>query len=201
MGVVAGVVMSCQFGTNRSVFSDVAGSVPGPLLAYEVLTAFFLEATFLGIMLFALASCCLAGSASGRRRISSPPFALPSARRHRLSGFYRPIHGCRRWRGLPRKMGVRMSQRQENLSDVSGRLSLRAALPGASHQDCSDYSGTMSQVRHETAGFVYMKPAAHRLDQKPKSSRGVLSTIFDQLSLALAALPAGSFRKPSRAAL
>ena len=52
MGVVSGVVMSCQFGTNRSVFSDVAGSVPGPLLAYEVLTAFFLEASFLGIMLF-----------------------------------------------------------------------------------------------------------------------------------------------------
>ena len=52
MGVVTGVVMSYQFGTNWSVFSDKAGSVIGPLLGYEVLTAFFLEATFLGVMLF-----------------------------------------------------------------------------------------------------------------------------------------------------
>ncbi len=52
MGVVSGVVMSYQFGTNWSVFSDKTGSVMGPLLGYEVLTAFFLEATFLGVMLF-----------------------------------------------------------------------------------------------------------------------------------------------------
>ncbi len=52
MGVVSGVVMSYQFGTNWSVFSAQVGSVIGPLLAYEVLTAFFLEASFLGIMLF-----------------------------------------------------------------------------------------------------------------------------------------------------
>ncbi|MBI1187877.1 MAG: cytochrome ubiquinol oxidase subunit I [Alphaproteobacteria bacterium] len=52
MGVVSGVVMSYQFGTNWSVFSAHAGSVIGPLLAFEVLTAFFLEASFLGVMLF-----------------------------------------------------------------------------------------------------------------------------------------------------
>lgn len=52
MGVVSGVVMSYQFGTNWSVFSDRAGNVLGPLLAFEVLTAFFLESSFLGIMLF-----------------------------------------------------------------------------------------------------------------------------------------------------
>ena len=52
MGVVSGVVMSYQFGTNWSVFSEITGSVIGPLLGYEVLTAFFLEATFLGVMLF-----------------------------------------------------------------------------------------------------------------------------------------------------
>src|SRR5512134_2365439 len=52
MGVVTGVVMSYQFGTNWSVFSARAGNVIGPLLGYEVLTAFFLEASFLGIMLF-----------------------------------------------------------------------------------------------------------------------------------------------------
>lgn len=52
MGVVSGVVMSYQFGTNWSVFSDKVGNVIGPLLGYEVLTAFFLESSFLGIMLF-----------------------------------------------------------------------------------------------------------------------------------------------------
>jgi cytochrome d ubiquinol oxidase subunit I len=52
MGVVSGVVMSFQFGTNWSVFSDRVGNILGPLLGYEVLGAFFLEASFLGIMLF-----------------------------------------------------------------------------------------------------------------------------------------------------
>jgi cytochrome bd ubiquinol oxidase subunit I len=52
MGVVSGVVMSYQFGTNWSVFSDRTANVLGPLLGFEVLTAFFLEASFLGIMLF-----------------------------------------------------------------------------------------------------------------------------------------------------
>src|SRR4051812_12092948 len=52
LGVVSGIVMSYQFGTNWSRFSDFTGNVLGPLLAYEVLTAFFLEASFLGIMLF-----------------------------------------------------------------------------------------------------------------------------------------------------
>ncbi|TBU76742.1 cytochrome ubiquinol oxidase subunit I [Pseudomonas daroniae] len=52
MGVVSGLVMAYQFGTNWSAFSDFAGSVTGPLLTYEVLTAFFLEAGFLGVMLF-----------------------------------------------------------------------------------------------------------------------------------------------------
>jgi cytochrome d ubiquinol oxidase subunit I len=52
MGVVSGLVMAYQFGTNWSFFSEFAGSVTGPLLAYEVLTAFFLEAGFLGVMMF-----------------------------------------------------------------------------------------------------------------------------------------------------
>lgn len=52
MGVVSGLVMSYEFGTNWARFSDFAGSVTGPLLTYEVLTAFFLEAGFLGVMLF-----------------------------------------------------------------------------------------------------------------------------------------------------
>lgn len=52
MGVVSGVVMAYEFGTNWSGFSQVAGNITGPLLHYEVLTAFFLEAGFLGIVLF-----------------------------------------------------------------------------------------------------------------------------------------------------
>jgi cytochrome d ubiquinol oxidase subunit I len=58
MGVVSGIVMSYQFGTNWSVFSERTGAVIGPLMGYEVLTAFFLEAGFLGIALF------------GRKRVS-----------------------------------------------------------------------------------------------------------------------------------
>jgi cytochrome d ubiquinol oxidase subunit I len=54
MGVVSGLVMSYQFGTNWSVFSDKAGPVIGPLMGYEVLVAFFLEASFLGVMLFGM---------------------------------------------------------------------------------------------------------------------------------------------------
>ncbi len=54
MGVVSGIVMAYQFGTNWAAFSDKAGPVIGPLMAYEVLTAFFLEAGFLGVMLFGM---------------------------------------------------------------------------------------------------------------------------------------------------
>jgi cytochrome d ubiquinol oxidase subunit I len=54
MGVVSGIVMSYQFGTNWSAYADKTGAVIGPLMAYEVLTAFFLEAGFLGVMLFGL---------------------------------------------------------------------------------------------------------------------------------------------------
>ena len=51
LGVVSGITMSFQFGTNWPGFMRTVGNIAGPLLAYEVLTAFFLEATFLGVML------------------------------------------------------------------------------------------------------------------------------------------------------
>ncbi len=54
MGVVTGIVMSFQFGTNWPGYMNKVGNIAGPLLAYEVLTAFFMEATFLGIMLFGM---------------------------------------------------------------------------------------------------------------------------------------------------
>ncbi|HEY9360870.1 MAG TPA: cytochrome ubiquinol oxidase subunit I, partial [Xanthobacteraceae bacterium] len=52
MGVTSGIVLSYQFGTNWSRFSAVLGNVIGPMIGYEVIVAFFLEATFLGVMLF-----------------------------------------------------------------------------------------------------------------------------------------------------
>ena len=67
LGVVSGITMSFQFGTNWPGYMEKVGNVAGPLLAYEVLTAFFLEATFLGVMLF------------GRKRVS--------ARMHTLATF------------------------------------------------------------------------------------------------------------------
>src|SRR5436190_10324384 len=54
VGVVTGITMSFQFGTNWPGYMNKVGAIAGPLLAYEVLTAFFLEATFLGIMLFGM---------------------------------------------------------------------------------------------------------------------------------------------------
>ncbi|MGE5513939.1 MAG: cytochrome ubiquinol oxidase subunit I [Bacteroidota bacterium] len=54
MGVVSGIVLSYQFGTNWSVYADKAGPIVGPLMGYEVLSAFFLEAGFLGVMLFGM---------------------------------------------------------------------------------------------------------------------------------------------------
>ena len=54
LGVVSGITMSFQFGTNWPIFMQKVGNIAGPLLGYEVLTAFFMEATFLGIMLFGI---------------------------------------------------------------------------------------------------------------------------------------------------
>src|SRR5947208_4407366 len=54
MGIVSGVTMSFQFGTNWPGYMNRVGNIAGPLLAYEVLTAFFLEGTFLGVMLFGM---------------------------------------------------------------------------------------------------------------------------------------------------
>jgi cytochrome d ubiquinol oxidase subunit I len=79
MGVVSGIVLSYQIGTNWSRSSVVTGNVIGPLLGYEVMTAFFLEATFLGILLFGFnrvppwlyvlsAACAVGRRGRGRHR-------------------------------------------------------------------------------------------------------------------------------------
>lgn len=82
LGVVSGVTMSFQFGTNWPGYMQTVGNIAGPLLAYEILTAFFLEATFLGVMLFGRSGCrngCIPG----------PPSWSPSATRCRRSGSWR----------------------------------------------------------------------------------------------------------------
>ena len=104
MGVVSGLVMSYQFGTNWSRFSDNTGPVLGPLLGYEVLTAFFLEAGFLGVMLFGMGrvgpGLHFAGDLPGGRRHADfrvldprgqfagcrPRRAMPSGRRPLRAG-------------------------------------------------------------------------------------------------------------------
>ena len=95
MGVVSGIVMSYQFGTNWSVFSDKTGPVLGPLMGYEVLSAFFLEAGFLGVMLFGMERvgkrpALLRHADGGRSARSSPP-----------SGSCRPTAGCTRRPATP----------------------------------------------------------------------------------------------------
>jgi cytochrome d ubiquinol oxidase subunit I len=79
MGVVSGVTMSFQFGTNWPGYMNTVGNIAGPLLAYEVLTAFFLEATFLGVMLFGMERV------SGRVHVAS---ALIVAAGTTLSAFW-----------------------------------------------------------------------------------------------------------------
>src|SRR5918999_273714 len=79
MGVVSGILMSFQFGTNWPGYMNKVGNVAGPLLAYEVLTAFFLEATFLGVMLFGM------NRVSGRVHVTS---AIVVAAGTTLSAFW-----------------------------------------------------------------------------------------------------------------
>lgn len=74
LGVVSGITMSFQFGTNWPGFMERVGNIAGPLLGYEVLTAFFLEASFLGIMLYGKSWCL---TASIWRLLYLSPLAPP----------------------------------------------------------------------------------------------------------------------------
>jgi cytochrome bd ubiquinol oxidase subunit I len=108
MGVVSGVVMSYQFGTNWAVFADKAGPIVGPLMAYEVLAAFFLEAGFLGVMLFGinkvgpklhfLATCMVALGTL----LSATWILAANSWMHTPAGWMMNVPGssCRRDRGL-----------------------------------------------------------------------------------------------------
>ena len=90
MGVVSGIVMSYQFGTNWSVFSDKTGPILGPLMGYEVLSAFFLEAGFLGVMLFGM------NRVGPRPAFSRDAYGRRSARCSPRSGYCPSTAGCRR---------------------------------------------------------------------------------------------------------
>jgi cytochrome d ubiquinol oxidase subunit I len=82
MGVVSGVIISYQFGANWSVFSDKVGKILGPLLGYKVLTAFFLGASFLSVMLFGW-------TGSAARCILHPPLSSPLQPCYPRSGSWR----------------------------------------------------------------------------------------------------------------
>ena len=68
LGVVSGIVLAFQFGTNWSALLGVTGNVIGPAIAYEMLTAFFLEASFLGVLLFGWSGCRPGSRVLGRDR-------------------------------------------------------------------------------------------------------------------------------------
>ncbi len=88
MGVVSGIVMAFQFGTNWSVLAERTGAIQGPLLGYEGFTAFLLEATFFGVMLLGRDAC--------RRGFTSSPAAwCRSAPCSRPSGSWPTTAGCR----------------------------------------------------------------------------------------------------------
>src|SRR5262249_3344323 len=88
MGVVSGIVMAFQFGTNWSVLAEKTGPIQGPLLGYETFTAFLLEATFLGVMLVGATGC--------RHLFTFSPAAwCRSGRCSRPSGFWPITAGCR----------------------------------------------------------------------------------------------------------
>ena len=94
MGVVSGIVMAYQFGTNWSAFADKTGAVIGPLMGYEVLTAFFLEAGFLGVMLFGLKRV-------GPRLHFLATLMVAIGTLISASGFSPPIPGCRPRPAMP----------------------------------------------------------------------------------------------------
>ena len=87
LGVVSGLTMSFQFGTNWPGYMNTVGNIAGPLLAYEVLTAFFLEATFLGIMLFGF------NKVPGGYTLG-PLFWWLLAQAYPPFGYWRSIAGC-----------------------------------------------------------------------------------------------------------
>ncbi len=109
MGVVSGIPLSYEFGTNWSRFSEVVGNVVGPLIGYEVLTAFFLEATFLGVMLFGWKGPCR--GARREARYCADGGSLKSTRRaSRVRRLRRAALRCLRGRGRRARSGCRRAE-------------------------------------------------------------------------------------------
>ena len=99
IGVVTGIVLSFEFGFGFARFAEMAGPAIGPMIALEVLTAFFLEAGFLGIMLFGL-------TALVQGCTFSPHAWWRSVRFYRPRGFSPQIAGCRRHLGSQFMMAI-----------------------------------------------------------------------------------------------
>ena len=122
MGVVSGIVMSYQFGTNWSVFSDKTGPVLGPLMGYEVLSAFFLEAGFLGVMLFGMKRV-----GRGLHFFATLMVAVGTL----LSAFW--ILSANSWMHTPAGHGINAAGQFIPLGLVGGHLQSLVSLPARAH--------------------------------------------------------------------
>ena len=133
MGVVSGIVMSYQFGTNWSVFSDKAGPVIGPLMAYEVLTAFFLEAGFLGVMLFGMNRVGKALHFTATLAVAVGTF---------ISAFW--ILSANSWMQTPDRLRDRRQRPVRAGRLAGGHLQSVLSLPSGAHGAC--------RLSHDRAG-------------------------------------------------
>ena len=156
MGVVSGIVLSYQFGTNWSRFSVTTGNVIGPLIGYEVLSAFFLEATFLGILLFGFnrvpawlyvlsAAIVAAGTATSAFWILSANSWMQTPTGHELrGGIAYPVDWIAivfnpsfpyRFAHMPTQSGVRSSRHRDRCPSGAcprwNRSPYRRAYPGS----------------------------------------------------------------------
>ena len=124
MGVVSGIVMSYQFGTNWSVFSDKAGPVIGPLMGYEVLSAFFLEAGFLGVMLF------------GIKRVGPRPAFFRDPHGGGRNAHLRHLDSCRPTAGCRRRPAIPSTPPASSCRSTGGPSSSIRPSPIASSTWC-----------------------------------------------------------------
>ena len=163
MGVVSGIVLSYQFGTNWSRFSLVVGNIVGPLIGYEVLSAFFLEATFLGVLLFGFnrvppwlyvlsAAIVAVGTAISAFWILSANSWMQTPTGHQMIGRHRatrqtgwPSSSIRVFRTASRICSMpRISQQVSSCSRLAHAISLQAATSKRGGR-CSGWQSDLPQ--------------------------------------------------------
>ena len=121
LGVVSGITMSFQFGTNWPGYMEKVGNIAGPLLGYEVLTAFFLEASFLGIMLF--------GHGKVSERVHLLATFLVAVRHHAVSAFW--ILALNSWMQTP--AGYEIIDGEFHVDELAGRSIFNPSFPYRLH--------------------------------------------------------------------